>query len=304
MSKPRIIVLGSGGRLGAALVREWRAAGEDVTGFARAELDLGDDERLRATLAPLGFDVLVNCAALTNVDLCETEPELAHRINAHAVKTLAEIASTGGGRVIHVSTDYVFDGAKQTSYVEEDAAEPISVYGASKRAGEIALLEVSDKHLAVRVSWVFGPDRPSFIDGILKRALEHDHAEAIADKVAVPTYTLDAAHLLRPFLADIPAGGLLHLCNGGACTWQEYGQHAIDCAVAAGVPMKARSVAPLKMADLKAFIARRPIYTAMSTEKLTRLSGVSPRSWESAVEEYVRTHWAPRALGAGAPPPR
>ena len=176
----RIVVVGSGGRLGAALVREWRAAGEDVTGFARADLDIGDDGQMRAKLA--GFDVLVNCAALTNVDLCETEMELAHRINAHAVKTLAEIASGGGARVIHISTDYVFDGAKRTPYVEEDAAEPISVYGASKRAGEIALLEVSDKHLAVRVSWVFGPDRASFIDGILKRALEHDHAEAIADK--------------------------------------------------------------------------------------------------------------------------
>jgi dTDP-4-dehydrorhamnose reductase len=294
MSKPRIVVLGSGGRLGAALVREWRVAGEDVTGLTRADLDLGDDERLRATLSPLGFDVLVNCAALTNVDLGGTEPELAHRINAHAVKTLAQIATAGGGRVIHISTDYVFDGAKQTPYVEEDAAEPISVYGASKRAGEIALLEVSDNHLVVRVSWVFGPDRPSFIDGILKRAIEHDHAEAIADKVAVPTYTLDAARLLRPFLADIPAGGLLHLCNGGACTWQEYGQHAIDCAVAAGVPMKARTVAPLRMADLKAFIARRPIYTAMSTQKLTRLSGGQPRDWRMAVEEYVRQHWVSR----------
>ena len=292
----RIVGVGSGGRLGAALVREWRAAGEDVTGFARADLDLGDDEKLRATLAPLGFDVLVNCAALTNVDLCESEPELAHRINGHAVKTLAGIASASGGRVIHISTDYVFDGAKQTPYVEEDAAEPISVYGASKRAGEVALLDVSDKHLAVRVSWVFGPDRPSFIDGILKRALEHEHAEAIADKVAVPTYTMDAARLLRPFLTDIPAGGILHLCNGGACTWQQYGQHAIDCAVAAGVPMKARTVAPLWMADLKAFIARRPPNTAMSTEKLTRLSGVTPRSWESAVEEYVAAHWVPRAI--------
>ena len=292
----RIVVVGSGGRLGAALVREWRAAGEDVTGFARADLDLGDDERLRATLMPLGFDVLVNCAALTNVDLCESETELAYRINGHAVKTLAGIASACGGRVIHISTDYVFDGAKQAPYVEDDAAEPISVYGASKRAGEIALLDVSDKHLAVRVSWVFGPDRPSFIDGILKRALEHEHAEAIADKVAVPTYTLHAARLLWPFLTDIPAGGILHLCNGGACTWQEYGQHAIDCAVAAGVPMKARTVSPLRMADLKAFIARRPPNTAMSTGKLTRHSGVTPRSWESAVEEYVAAHWEPRAI--------
>ena len=276
----RIIITGAGGRLGAALAREWRTAGEEVTGFARQELDLSQPDQLRATLEPLDFAVLVNCAAQTNVDRCETHPDEAMQINADAVRVLGEICTKKGARCIQISTDYVFDGAKVGAYTEEDAALPISHYGASKKAGEMALLEFSDKHLAVRVSWVFGPDRPSFVDQILQRARTEESVAAIGDKIAVPTYTLDAAHLLRPLLFQKPVGGLLHLCNGGQCTWQEYGQFALDCA---------RTVGALKMADLKAFIAKRPPNTAMSTDKLASIIGEQPRDWRDAVREYVRS---------------
>jgi dTDP-4-dehydrorhamnose reductase len=284
----RIIITGAGGRLGAALAREWRAAGEEVTGFARQELDLSQPDQLRATLEPLDFAVLVNCAAQTNVDRCETHPDEAMQINADAVRVLAEICTKKGARCLQISTDYVFDGAKVGAYTEEDAALPISHYGASKKAGETALLEVSDKHLAVRVSWVFGPDRPSFVDQILQRARTEESVAAITDKIAVPTYTLDAARLLRPLLFQKPVGGLLHLCNGGQCTWQEYGQFALDCAADAGMELKARTVGALKMADLKAFIAKRPPNTAMSTDKLASIIGEQPRDWRDAVREYVR----------------
>ena len=289
---PRIIVTGAGGRLGAALVREWKAAGLDAVGFSRQELDLAQPEQMRATLDGVEFGVLVNCAAQTNVDRCETHPEEAMQLNAHAVRTLAEICKAKGARCVQISTDYVFDGAKSTPYTEEDPVVPISHYGESKRAGEIALLEVSDKNLAVRVSWVFGPDRPSFVDGIVKNALSQETVAAISDKIAVPTYTLDAAQLLKPFLFEVPAGGVLHVCNGGACTWQEYGQYALDCAAEAGMPLKARTVGPLKMADLKAFIAKRPPNTAMSTAKLTKLTGMQPRDWREAVREYITRHVA------------
>jgi dTDP-4-dehydrorhamnose reductase len=290
----RVVIIGSGGRLGTALAREWTGAGDAVTGFNHASLDIGNAEAVRAALKPLEFDVLVNCAAQTNVDRCETHPEEAFLLNSKAVAELGEICEQKGARCIHISTDYVFDGEKRTPYTEEDEARPISVYGASKLSGETELLKISNRHLVVRVAWVFGPDRPSFIDGVLNRALENEQLEAIADKVSVPTYTIEAARLLRPFLAEIPEGGILHLANQGECTWQQYGQYAIDCAVAAGVPMKGRTVAPLKMADLKAFIAKRPVYTAVSAEKLARLGGVSPQPWREAVENYVRNYWAPR----------
>lgn len=285
----KIAIVGSGGRLGAALARTWSGAGEQISGFTHASLDLADDAQLRAKLEPLDFDVLVNCAALTNVDYCETHEAEAMRINAEAVRTIGEICSAKNRRCIHISTDYVFDGLKREPYVESDPAIPLGIYAASKLAGERALLETSDRHLAVRVSWVFGPDRPSFVDQILQKARETDQLSAIADKWAVPTYTLDVAQLIRPLLADVPAGGILHLCNSGSCTWQEYGQYAIDFAASLGVPLKGRTVAPLRMSDLKAFVARRPVYTVMSTARLTELTGLIPRPWQEAVEDHVRT---------------
>ena len=283
----RIVVTGAGGRLGAALVREWRAAGEEVVALGRADFDLSNPAQMQAVLAGLDFGVLVNCAAQTNVDRCETHPDEAMQINAEAVRVIAGHCARKGSRCVHISTDYVFDGTKTTPYTEEDPVVPISQYGASKRAGELALLEASERHLAVRVSWVFGPDRPSFVDQILQKARTETKLAAVADKVAVPSYTLDAAVLLRPLLFEVPAGGVVHLCNTGACTWQEYGQFAIDCALAAGEKLQGTVVEPLKMADLKAFIARRPVYTAMSTAKLTRLTGLTPRSWQEAVSAYI-----------------
>ncbi len=287
----KIVIVGSGGRLGAALLREWRAAGDDVLGLNRALLELGDFRQIHERLEPLDFDVLVNCAALTNLDHCEREPDAAFRINSGAVAAMADICTRKKARCIHLSTDYVFDGRKAQPYTEEDEPRPISKYGESKLYGERCLRAVSDKHLVVRISWVFGPDRASFVDQILQRALEHDSVEAIADKVSVPTYTLDAARMLRPFLTDVPVGGVIHLCNAGACSWQEYGQHALDCAFAAGLPLRGPTVASIKLADMKAFVAKRPVNTPLSTEKMTRLTGIAPRSWQEAVEEYVRTYW-------------
>ena len=187
-SKLKIVVLGAGGRLGAALAREY-ASQYDVTGFTHAELDLARPEVLRSTLEPLAFDVLINAAALTNVDYCEDHRDEAMRLNAQAPELLAEICRERNRRFIHVSTDYVFDGKKREPYTEEDPAHAISVYGESKREGELRVLEANGRALVIRVSWVFGPDRPSFVDAILKKARTEDQVVAVADKFSTPTYT-------------------------------------------------------------------------------------------------------------------
>jgi dTDP-4-dehydrorhamnose reductase len=292
--KQTIAIVGSGGRLGAALLREWRKRGAEVIGLDRAGLDLADERAIRDRLGAIDFDTLVNCAAMTNVDRCEREPEEAFRVNSSAVGTMAEICARKRARCIHISTDYVFDGTKRTPYVEEDEPRPISQYGESKWSGEKLVLAASEKHLVVRVSWVFGPDRPSFLDQILQRALKEDRVEAIADKVSVPTYTLDAAEMLWRVLERPELGGILHVCNSGECTWQEYGQHALDCAVAAGMPLRARKVEPLKLVEMKAFVARRPEYTPLSSAKFAGVTGVTVRSWQEAVDDYVRTDWSER----------
>ena len=202
----KIAILGAGGRLGAALAREWSVA-DEVLPFARADLDLAQPGEIERVLAPYEFDALVNCAALTNVDYCETHEAEAMRINAEAAGEIGALCARKGARCLHIGTDYVFDGELRRPYTEEDAPRAISIYGESKLRGETALLNASAGHLVVRVSWVFGPDRPSFIDGILKKALESDHAEAIGDKWSTPSYTLDLARMLHPFLREIKYGG-------------------------------------------------------------------------------------------------
>jgi dTDP-4-dehydrorhamnose reductase len=289
----RVVIVGAGGRLGAALVREY-ARDFEVVEFNHAQLDLGAPEQMRATLGRLEFDALINTAAQTNVDRCETHADEAFALNGEAPRVLAEICAAKKARFIHISTDYVFDGEKREPYTEEDAARPISIYGESKREGERRALEANELALIVRVSWVFGPDRPSFIDWALNQAREHEEVKAIADKWATPTYTLDIATLLKPLLkpllADANISGVLHLANGGECSWQEYAQWALDCCHAEGVPMKAEKIGASSLVEMKSFIAKRPVYSVLSSAKYERLTGQTPRPWRDAVAAFVRDH--------------
>lgn len=285
----RVVIVGAGGRLGAALAREYTRDFE-VVGFNHAQLDLGAPEQMRETLGGLDFDALINTAAQTNVDRCETQVDEAFALNAEAPAVLAEICARKKARFIHISTDYVFDGEKREPYTEEDEARPISVYGESKRAGERRALETNERALIVRVSWVFGPDRPSFIDWALGQAREREEVKAIADKWATPTYTLDLAALLKPLLAETGISGVLHLANAGECSWQEYAQWALDCGHAKVVPMKARTIGASSLADMKSFIAKRPVYSVLSSAKYERLTGQAPRYWRDAVAAFVRDH--------------
>ena len=285
----RVVIVGAGGRLGAALVREYTNH-FDVVGFNHAQLDLGAPEQMRETLGALDFGVLINTAAQTNVDRCETHVEEAFALNGEAPRILAEICAQKKARFIHISTDYVFDGEKREPYTEEDEARPISVYGESKREGERRALEANERALIARVSWVFGPDRPSFIDWAIKQAREHEEVKAISDKWATPTYTLDLAILLKPLLADANASGILHLANSGECRWQEYAQWALDCCHAEGIAIKARTIGASTLAEMKSFVAKRPVYSVLSTAKYARLTGQSPRPWREAVAAFVRDH--------------
>ena len=282
----RVLILGGKGRLGGALARIW-SADHDLRAISRPELDVANLHGLEDLLESASYDVLVNCTGLTNVDRCETAREEAQIVNACAPGVMAEAAAAKGARFIHFSTDYVFDGAKTTPYIEEDVARPLGHYGKTKLAGEGAALAPSPRHLVVRIAWVFGPDKPSFADTIIERALANDRVEAIANKTSCMTFTEDVACWLEPFLDEDLAGGLYHACNAGGCSWHEYGQHALDFAARAGLPLKARTAEPIPLSALKAFVAPRPPHTVMNTAKLTAATGASPRPWQDALNEYL-----------------
>jgi dTDP-4-dehydrorhamnose reductase len=282
----KIVILGVGGRLGAALLREYRDK-FDVTGFNHTQLDLSDLGAVREKLRSTSFDVLINVAGFTKVDLCETQPDRAFLINAEASLVVAEICDEKNARLIHFSTDYVFDGAKRKPYAEEDEASPISIYGESKLAGEKNVLALQNQNLVVRVSWVFGPDRPSFIDAMVQQAQENHEVDAVADKFSTPTYTLDIAEMLPRFFGSDAPGGILHFANAGQCSWQEYAQWAVDCCHDAGLPLKTKTIGARRLRDMANWVARRPVYSVLSTAKYTMLTGVSPRTWREAVSDYI-----------------
>jgi len=292
----KIAILGSRGRLGAALIRKWTTPSEDgasfapeVRGFARPELDLLDPATIDRSLDE-SFDWVINCAANTNVDACERQPEEARLANTIAARRAAERCAKTGARFIHISTDYVFDGRQREPYDEESAPSPLSIYGQSKADGEFAVLAALPEAIVARVAWVFGPEKPSFLDMLLSRALGQEKVSAIADKWSTPTYTEDLADWLAMLVQAEAPGGIYHLCNSGACTWREYGEHALVCAAEQGLPVKTTKVAPLELKDMEAFVAERPIYTVMSTGRFTQLTKVTPRPWQDAVREYIRQY--------------
>jgi dTDP-4-dehydrorhamnose reductase len=287
----KVVVVGAGGRLGKAIARGWAARGLEILALDRKAFPLGDLNQIQAVLDGYEFDTLINCAALTNVDYCEKNREEAFLINAEAPRVLAEVCTRKAARCVHISTDYVFDGLKRSPYVEEDVPHAVSVYGESKLAGEQSVLGADSSHWVVRVSWVFGPDRPSFVDQIIQRALKETAVSAVCDKWATPTYTLDAEEALFTSLQKQSDGGVFHLSNSGDCSWQEYGQWALDCAREAGVELAAARVDAIRMADLAAFIAVRPPYTVLGCDKLARLCGGRLRDWKEAVRHHVQM-WA------------
>jgi dTDP-4-dehydrorhamnose reductase len=289
----KVLILGKNGRLGGALARMW-SADHEVRALGRADLDVADLPTLRRSLESISYDILLNCTGLTNPDRCETARAEAEIVNGQAPGVMAEDAAAKGVRFIHFSTDYVFDGTKSTPYTEDDVARPLSHYGLTKLQGERVGLAPSPKHMAVRVAWVFGPAKPSFVDSIIERALVSDRIEAIANKTSCMTFTEDVSRWLSPFFeADLP-GGLYHACNTGECSWHQYGQHALDFAARAGLPLKTHKVEPIPLSALKSFVAPRPPHTPLSTAKFTAITGIIPRPWQEALDEYLARKFSVR----------
>jgi dTDP-4-dehydrorhamnose reductase len=282
----RVLIIGAGGRMGAALARHLGQT-RDVTGWKHADLDVSQPDLLREAVRRQDYSTLIYTAGITNVDRCEEYPAESHATNTEAPHILAEISREKGARFIHVSTDYVFDGLNSAPRKETDEANPICVYGRHKLEGERAVLEVSPEFLVLRVSWLFGPDKPSFVDLILNRALKEDHVEAIEDKVSSPTYSIDLAQWIGPMVDDPKYNGLLHLSNSGATSWRQYGQTCLDIAASLGLPLKARHVGGVSRKDFPAFKAQRPEFTAFDTGKFQQVSGTTPRKWEDALEDYL-----------------
>ena len=242
----RVHVVGAGGMLGQDVVR---AAGADAVALTRAELDVTDAEAVRDALRGA---TVINCAAYTDVDGAESDAEAARAVNETGARNVAAAAE----RIVHVSTDYVFDGRKRTPYLESDVTGPLQEYGRSKLAGELAVAEANARHAIVRSSWLYGVGGGNFVETMLRLGGERDELRVVADQVGCPTFT---GHLARALL-DLAARddyGIHHVSGGGACSWFEFAQ-AIVGDRAAVVPCRTEEF-PRP--------AERPAYSVLESER-------------------------------------
>lgn len=293
----RIVIVGSGGRVGGALTRHFRLAGFPVVAFDRTALDLTRPDLIRDRLEPIGFDALLLTAAVTNLDFAETHPAETQAANVQGPALIASLCAQRAARLVHFSTDYVYDGTHPGPRRESDPTAPLSVYARTKADSEQRVLEATDgAALVARVSWIFGPDRPSFPDQILARARAGQPVQAVTDKYSMPTSALDLASWLHPFV-DGPHrnfGGILNFCHAGApATWHSYAQTTIDLAAALGIPLRESRVQPMPLSSVAEFKAARPTHTAMSHDRLADLLGYAPRPWPDALRDYLRDYHAP-----------
>ncbi|MDZ4816996.1 MAG: dTDP-4-dehydrorhamnose reductase [Verrucomicrobiota bacterium] len=283
----KILITGAAGRLASDFARHFQNAGHDVIATSRQTLDVSNHDQRAQVLTQHQPDVVINCAALCDVDVCEREQALAFSINESAPAHMATVSKNVGAYFIHISTDYVFDGLSAVPYSEEDTPHPVSVYGLSKHAGEIAVREANDAALVIRVAWVFGPGKPGFVDYVLRSLQSDTPLSVITDKWSSPTYTLDAAMGLESVISKKPAG-LLHMTNHGSCSWWEYAEGVRQAALSAHLPLKQEVIGKMRLGDMTKFVGKRPPMTSLSTDKFKRITDIQMPPWTHAVNRYIK----------------
>jgi dTDP-4-dehydrorhamnose reductase len=276
----RIVIVGARGMLGTDLVCAFSGRSE-VTGLDIEELDITDEARCREQMAEINPDVIINAAAMTRVDDCESSAEEAFRVNALGAGNLAAAATDSGVRLVHYSTDYVFDGRKAGPYIEEDPPSPLGVYGRTKLQGEDLVRARCHEHLLIRTAWLFGRHGPNFIRTILTAARDGRQLRVVNDQRGSPTYTVDLAdHTVR--LVESGGRGTYHVTNSGSCTWYDLSRFALDCA-----DMGVVSVEPVTTAEYPR-PAPRPANSVLANTRLLREGFPALRHWTEAVRDYIR----------------
>jgi dTDP-4-dehydrorhamnose reductase len=255
-----------------------------VHGLAHEDLDIGDEAAMRRVLGALSPDIVVNTAAFHNVPRCEVEVDRAYALNAVAPRRLALLCSELGARLVHVSTDYVFDGSKQAPYVETDRPAPLNVYGVSKLAGEYEVLGAGGTHQVVRSSGLYGvrPCRAkggNFIDTMYRVSSEKPEVRVVNDEILTPTFTADLAAQIRVLALQGPPG-LYHATSQGSCSWYEFARAVFD------LGQIATPLAPSSVKDMASPV-RRPFYSVLENAALAAAGLDRMRPWRAALADYM-----------------
>lgn len=278
----RIAVIGADGGLGGSLMALLAGRhGVEAMPVTRKDADLADGAAVTKVVSRLRPDVVVHCAAMTAVDQCETDKDLAWQINVEGTRAVADAVRGMGARLVYVSTDYVFDGAKDGLYTPDDAPRPLNVYGVTKREGEKIAIQTPGG-LVIRTSWLFSWRGKSFARTVLELARKQSEIKMVNDQTGAPTYSKDLAAAILVCI-EKNANGILHVANAGACTWHEYAKKVLTCKGIAGV-----TVTPITSDELNR-PARRPKNSRLDCSAYAALAGRPLRPWDRALEEMLET---------------
>lgn len=287
----RILITGATGQVGYELVRLAPVKDIELFPLGSKELDITDKENVSAVVGKIKPDLIINSAAYTAVDKAETEVDLAYAVNATGVENLAAACRHQGIPLFHISTDYVFSGDQKKSSGESDVASPINVYGASKLAGENALIELCPEHLIMRTSWVFGVHGQNFVKTMLRLGVERDELSVISDQYGSPTSAASIArtlwHLVGRYqnIGQLP-WGVYHYCGAPVVSWHQFAEQVVQKASELGLMTKAPFVKAINQSEYPT-PAKRPSWSVLSCEKMQTTFGVSQSDWEKELFQVL-----------------
>jgi len=295
----KVLLIGANGQLGNDLLRVFRTAGDTVTPAAHAQVDVCSEDRVREMMIEAKPDVVLNTAAFHKVEECEKRPALAFQVNGIGAMNLARACKRLGAVLVHFSTDYVFDGQKNTPYEETDLPSPLNVYGVSKLAGEHMIACNADRFFVIRTCGLYGVAGSSgkggnFVENMLKKAMTGEAIRVVDDQVLTPTYTVDLAEATRNLILT-DKFGLYHISSEGQCSWYEFTRSIFEFV---GVDAQ---LTPVKTGDFRSSV-KRPSYSVLSKAKLRAL-GLSIPSWQDALSRYVWERSKKNLLESTAPVP-
>lgn len=283
----RILLIGADGQVGQELKQTLMPLGE-IIGVGRAEMDLAKPETIRQTIARIKPDSIVNGAAYTAVDKAETETELAYAVNAIAPEIMAEEAQKLEASLLHISTDYVFDGQKNTPYTEADETNPLSSYGKSKLGGESAIQAVGGHHIILRTAWVYGAyGKSNFVKTMLRLGKDREELKVVADQIGSPTWAKDIADAIALLIQNRDrAQGIYHFTNSGVASWYDFAVAIFEEAKRLGFPLQIQQVIPITTSQYPT-PAKRPAYSVLATQKIQSIAGTHPPYWRDSLKQML-----------------
>jgi len=283
----KVLLIGAKGQVGQELQVTLPFLGE-VISIGREELDLTNSEKIGQLIREIHPDYLVNAAAYTAVDKAETEPELAYAINATAPKIMAESAEKIQAKFLHISTDYVFDGRKNTPYLETDLTNPLGVYGQSKLRGEEEIKTVNSQAIILRTAWVYGSyGKSNFVKTMLRLGKEREELKVVVDQVGSPTWSKDIAAAITHLLINVDnPTGIYNFTNSGVASWFDLTKAIFEEAKISGIPLKIQRVIPITTAEYPT-PAVRPAYSVLSGQKISQQLGYIPPYWRDSLKAML-----------------